>query len=416
VNEQSLAGLRVLDLADERGIVAGKILSDLGADVLKVEPPEGDPARRRGPFLADRPDGDGSLFWQAYATGRRGITLALDRPAGAALLRRLIPRFEVLIESAGPGVVGGWGLGYDHLVNLNPRLIYAAINAFGGEGPLARAAAPDLVPWAMGGMMQISGDADRPPVRISLPQSYLHAGAEAAAGVLMALAEQRRSGCGQRVDVSAQECVVWTLMNAQQTWDISHINPERGGAVRPWRTETGTVQIRSTFACADGYVNLYARYGPASAPSMRGLARWIIEEGEAPDWFPGVAWEQFNMLRITQAEIDPIEGAFGRFFARRTKAELHEGAVAHRVVLMPVNTVQDIYASPQLAARDYWCDIPGPRGSTLRHPGPFAKLSATPIPPYRPAPRPGADNEAVYLGALGLSRRELAALRAQGVI
>jgi crotonobetainyl-CoA:carnitine CoA-transferase CaiB-like acyl-CoA transferase len=416
VDEQSLAGLRVLDLADARGLVAGKILSDLGAEVHKVEPPEGDSARRRGPFLADRPDPDGSLYWQAYATGRRSLTLAIDRAAGAAILRRLVTEFDVLVESAGPGVMAARGLDYDHLAPLNPRLIYAAISGFGGEGPLARAAAPDLVPWAMGGMMQISGDADRPPVRISLPQSYLHAGAEAATGVLMALAEQRRSGCGQRVDVSAQECVVWTLMNAQQTWDLSRVNPERGGAVRPWRTENGTVRIRSTFACADGYVNLYARYGPASAPSMRGLAGWIIESGEAPDWFPEVAWEQFNMLRITQEEIDPIEAVFGRFFARRTKAELHEGAVAHRVVLMPVNTVRDIYASPQLAARDYWRDIPGPRGSTLRHPGPFAKLSATPIPPYRPAPQPGGDNEAVYLGALGLSRRELAALRAQRVV
>jgi crotonobetainyl-CoA:carnitine CoA-transferase CaiB-like acyl-CoA transferase len=410
-----LARLRVLDLTDDRGIVAGKILADLGATVLAIEPPGGSPARRRGPFLGDAPARETSLFWRAYATGRHGITLALECAAGAAILRHLAGTTDVLIESFGPGRMEALGLGYERLAETNPRLVYTAVRGFGEDGPLAGYAARDLVLWAMGGMMQLSGDADRPPVRVSFPQAYLHAGAEAAAGTLMALAERRRSGRGQRVEVSAQACVVWTLMNAQQTWDLLGVNLPRGGAVRPHHLSTH-VSTRSIFACADGYVSMSVRYGPGASALMGALVDWMDRDGLAPDWLRSFGWDEIDPMQLPPEAVERVETAVGRFFRTKTMAELHEGALVRRIMLMPVNTAADVYISPQLAARDYWREVEAPGGRMLRHPGPFAKLSRTPIRPFQPAPALGASNTAVYCGLLGFARSELAALKAGGIV
>ncbi|MDE0206623.1 MAG: CoA transferase, partial [Candidatus Tectomicrobia bacterium] len=164
--EGMLGPYRVLDLSDERGILCGKILADLGADVIQIEPPEGSPARRLGPFYRDEPGPDSSLFWWSYAANKRSTTLNLHTADGRALLKRLLPTADFLVESAAPGELAALGLGYDELAAVNPALIVVSVTPFGQSGPYAGYQAPDLVGIGMAGLMYVTGDPDRAPVRV----------------------------------------------------------------------------------------------------------------------------------------------------------------------------------------------------------------------------------------------------------
>jgi crotonobetainyl-CoA:carnitine CoA-transferase CaiB-like acyl-CoA transferase len=201
-----LSPYRVLDLTNERGQLCGRILGDLGADVVLVEPPGGSRSRH-GPFYKDEPHPDRSLYFWAFNWNKRGITLDLDGADDRGKLRRLVAGADFLIESETPGYLAGRGLGYKDLSAINPALIYISISAFGQGGPKAKYAESDLTVVAAGGPLLLTGDADRPPVRITLPQAYLHACADAAAAALIAHHERVRSGLGQHIDVSAQQSV-----------------------------------------------------------------------------------------------------------------------------------------------------------------------------------------------------------------
>ena len=232
-----MAPYRVLDLTDERGLLAGKIFADLGADVIKIERPGGDPARSVGPFYKDVPDPQRSLFWFAYNTGKRSITLNIESSEGQELLKSLVKSADLLVESFPPGYMDKLGLGYQVLSELNHRLIMTSITPFGQTGPYASWKGPDIVPWAMGCYMWMTGEPGRAPLRISHPpQAYLHASAMAAVGSLMALRYRAMTGEGQHVDVSAQQCPVWMLTHTYAYWDLMKVNLGRQGG---WRAAQG---------------------------------------------------------------------------------------------------------------------------------------------------------------------------------
>ncbi len=172
-----LKGLRALDLTDDKGFLCGRMLADLGVDVIKVEPPGGDPSRMIGPFYRDIAEPEKSLYWFAYNANKRGITLKLDREEGKEVFKKLAERTDFVIESFPPGYLAKLGLDYASLTAINPRLILTSISAFGQSGPYADYKAPDLVGMAMSVLMYLCGDPDLPPVRISFPQAYLIAGA-----------------------------------------------------------------------------------------------------------------------------------------------------------------------------------------------------------------------------------------------
>src|SRR6266478_2481591 len=176
----ALSPYRVLDLTNERGLLCGQILGDLGADVIKIEPPGGSSARRFGPFYHDKPDPQASLFWWAYNRNKRGITLDVTSPEGRAILLRLARDADFLIESEKPGFMESTGLGYPELRRANPAMIYVSISAFGQKGPKALYQDCDLILLAAGGPMVLTGDQDRAPVYVSVPQAYSHGCAEAA--------------------------------------------------------------------------------------------------------------------------------------------------------------------------------------------------------------------------------------------
>ena len=189
---------RVLDLTDDRG----KILADLGADVLQIEPPGGSPARDIGPFYGDDPRPEKSLFWWAYAANKRSITLDLEQKDGQALLKKLVTEADFLIESYSPGYLERLGLDFKHLASINPKLVMVSITPFGQDGPYSNYQASDIVGMALGGFMYLTGDEDRAPIRVSFPHFYLHGAAAGASAAMLAHTYRVTTGRGQHVDVS----------------------------------------------------------------------------------------------------------------------------------------------------------------------------------------------------------------------
>ncbi|MBI2761123.1 MAG: CoA transferase [Chloroflexi bacterium] len=415
----ALAPYRVLDLTGALGALCGRVFAGLGADVIKIERPGGDPARAHGPFLGEAPHPHHSLSWIYANAGKRGVTLDLEQEGGRALLRRLVPFADFLVESFPPGYMERLGLGYDDLAAINPALVMTRISPFGQSGPYRDYQATDLIAWAMGGQMKIDGDGDRAPLRCTAPQAWMLAGAHAAAGSMTAHYARRRSGKGQQVDVAAQECVTWTLMIAAQTWDILHINPQRGGAVRRTaRADGASLVHRAIWPCKDGFV-LWALSGGGQAgalTSIRALVGWMAEEGEAGE-LTEVDWANTSAATMDQETYDRLSAPFLAFFATRGKRELFEQSLARAIMLAPVNDIPDIATSPHLADRDYWTDIEHDYlGTTLRFPGAPVRLSETPWRLDRAAPLPGQHNAEVYGDLLGLSGQDIKTLTERGIL
>jgi crotonobetainyl-CoA:carnitine CoA-transferase CaiB-like acyl-CoA transferase len=414
-----LTGYRALDLTDEKGVLCGKILADLGVDVIKLEPPGGDPARRLGPFAEDIPNPERSLFWWAFNANKRSITLDLTKPQGRDLFLRLVRVADFIIESFVPGELECLGLSYHTLAQVNPRVILTSITPFGQTGPYATYRATDLVVMAMGGSMFLTGDADRPPVRIGYPQAFLHAAAEAAVGTLVAHYHRERTGEGQQVDVSAQTAVVWTLMHETSFPPLHNVHLERQGT----HVSISGLQRQMVFPCKDGYVSYLMAGGAMGGPSFRALVAWMAEEGMAPAFMGEKDWDAWDFAELAadreraQQELDAIAEAMSRFFRRFTKAELYEQALQRRLLLAPVTDMQDILANAQLAARDFFVPVARPElARPVLHAGPFAKLSTTSIQLYRPAPRIGEHNAEIFTGELGLVPAALETFRQRGVI
>ncbi len=416
---QLLQGLRVLDFTDEKGLLCGKILADMGAEVILVEPPGGNPARNIGPFYKDQPGADSSLFWLAYNTNKRSIVLDIHQADGQALLRRLVQQADVVLESFAPGTLASLGFGYEALHDLNPRLILTSITPFGQTGPHAAYQAPDLVGMGLGGFMHLAGDADKAPLRVGLPQAYLHAAAEAAAGTMVAYYARQQSGQGQHVDVSMQTCVIWTLMMASAYPQLHGEDLGRNGT----HTSFGGKRMRTVYPCKDGHMSFFAIGGGIGAGTMRQLLAWMAEQEMDPGIVGDIDWDSWDFAAMTSGDdsmqdtIDAIEDRVCDFFMAHTKSELYEGAIARHMLLAPITDARDIMENRQLAERDYFVPLYHEAlDATLPYPGPFAKLSATPLRITRRAPRLGEHNAEIYGTELDLSAQEMQVLQQSGVI
>jgi crotonobetainyl-CoA:carnitine CoA-transferase CaiB-like acyl-CoA transferase len=399
--------VRVLDLSEEPGWLAGKILAELGADVVKVEPPGGDPGRV-GPFLGDVESPDRSLKWLALNTSKRGITLNLRRPRGAELLRELAQGADVLLETAAPGAMAERGCGFDSLRVENPGLVWCAITPFGQTGPWARHRAHDLVVVALGGNALMTGDPDRPPVRCSLPTAYLHAAPEAALGIAMALWARGEGGRGQLVDVSMQECQLATLLTGPGQHAMQP-RPRR-------RTGARLGATREIWQAQDGWITFGLRGGQARIPNLVATVEYMAEHGMAPQWVLEYDWSSYNHNTLTPQEVERLEGAFGAFFATRTRRELYEQALARRIMLAPCNDAGEISQQPQLRFRELFQTLEVPElGASIEVPAFFAKSNRCPIGVRGPAPRVGQHNAEVYT-EIGVTPDELRALAEEGVV
>jgi len=412
-NEGMLSPYRVLDLADEKGLICGKILGDLGADVIKIEKPGGDTARNLGPFYHDEVDPEKSLLWFALNTSKRGITLNIETTSGQEIFKKLVKDSDFVIETFSPGYLDSLGLGYSELEKINPRVILISITSFGQTGLYKDWKTSDIVAWAMGGNMAPWGDADRPPIHFSHhSQAFLHAGSDGAQGALTALYHRWNTGKGQHVDVSVQEAVAQCLEHITSNWDLRKALQKRTEEVR-----TGT-NHRTTliWPCKDGFVSWSHGGKSVLTPSLP-LIKWMESEGVTTEFLKDFDWERPDFAQISQEEMDQIEEPTARFFMSHTKAELLEGAVKNKVMLYPVATTADMLESVQLAARDFWTDVEHPElETTITYPGAFACCSEASPRISRRAPLIGEHNQEVFGNELGISKKELITLKKEGVI
>ena len=387
-----LSPYRVLDLTTERGHFAGKLLADLGADVIKVEPPQGDPARRCGPFVDDTAGPDRSLRWLAWNTNKRSVTLDLDDAKGRVQFQQLAQSTDFVLESFAPGYMDSIGLGYESLSAVNPRLILVSISPFGQSGPYRDYQVTDIVSWAMSGNMSITGESSGPPAHISdNHQSYVHAGGDAVIGSLIALEHRRQTGRGQHVDLSIQEATSRGLYQITGSWDMTGRNLPRDA-----RPNVGEGNLSWTWRCRDGYVIWVVPIGPGSVKRLSGLFAWLNEFGEGQE-LQSIDWEHLQVEEITKDDWKHLSRLFEDVFIGRTKRELLEAAVRYDFALFPSATTADTLANEQLRARGFWRDVDHPElGRSIRMPGPFAQGDGAIPPETRPAPALGQHNDEVF--------------------
>jgi len=412
-----LKGYRALDLTDEKGFLCGRILGDLGADVIKIERPGGDTARNIGPFYHDIPDPEKSLHWFAFNSNKRGITLDIETADGRDIFTRLVKSVDFVFESFDPGYLDNLGLGYSSLERINPGIIMTSITPFGQTGPYKGYKASDMVLWGLGGMLYVCGDPDRPPVQVSFPQAYIQGSAEAAAGTMIAFYHREMTGEGQHVDVSIQESVVWIPMYAPQTWDVGKAIPRRRGPSQRIAGEEADRKLN--WACKDGFVSFGIWGGVTGANTMRALVEWMDSEGKAPKALMEMDWDRLipSIGSATQEHFDQFEGPISQFFMSHTKAELYKEAIKRGFMLCPGSTIKDMLADPQLTSRHFWVKVEhSDLGATILYPGPLAKASETSFGVWRRAPLIGENNQEVYGDELGFSQEQLITLKQAGVI
>lgn len=391
-----LSHLRVIDLTDGGAGIAGQMLGDLGAEVILVEPPEGVRSRHLAPFAQDQPGTDRSLeFWSVHR-GKQSVILDLSKEAGRQQLRALAASADVWIDSRPAGELARIGLGYGDLAPVAPALIHASITPFGEEGPKRNWAATDLTVTAASHALWLTGDADRAPLACTVPQAFFHAGTEAAAMTLIALAERARSGRGQHIDVSAQTA----MMTCSQSSLLAHAWGDQpllrsGGGVR-----VGPYRLRFVYECQDGYVNLTFLFGEPLGRATGRFFEWMDEEGFSNEILRAEDWVAYGAkIGRATASVEEHEAAMAaieRFTRTKTKAELFAAAFERKLLLVPLSDAGDLLRSAQFAERRFWTTIENPAvGRPVVHPGPFAKLSETPMQLSTPPPRLGEHTDEV---------------------
>ncbi|MEO8538173.1 MAG: CoA transferase [bacterium] len=383
-----LSPYRVLDLTTNTSAICGAILADLGADVVAVEPRGGSPLRHAGPFRHDEPDLEHSLTWWAYARNKRSIELDLTTQAGRDAFVSLADAADLIIESFEPGFLAELGLSYETLASRNPRLIVVSVTAFGSIGPKANWSASDLTVWASSGAHFLTGDDDRAPVAPSIPQAFLHAGADAAVAALVALTARERDGRGQHVDVSAQASSMMATQSVilAPAWNDLSITRVGGGL------KFGPLFVRFVYPCKDGYVNITLLFGNVLGQFTRRLFEWMQEEGFVDEATRDKDWIAYvQLLTSGQEPVSEFMRAMRcieQFTLSHTKQELFQGTFDRHVLIVPVSTTADVVNSPQLQAREYWQRLAHPVANELAaFPGPFARFSAWPIEYRRRPPR-----------------------------
>ncbi|MGA2463234.1 MAG: CoA transferase [Thermodesulfobacteriota bacterium] len=410
--ESSLSEYQVLDLTDEKGYFCGKILGDLGANVIKIERPGGDIGRMNSPFYKNDCHPEKSLFWLTFNTSKRGITLNIETTDGREIFLKLLMKSDFVIESFPPGYLNRLGLNYEEMSRINPRLILVSIAPFGQKGPYSNFKTSDLVSMAMGGLLFITGYPDRPPVRIGVPQAYLLAASHGAAGAMIAHYYRERSGTGQQVDVSIQEAVTRALFMEPLFWDIEKFVIHRDGHY----IKRYNLRQRELWECKDGLV-FFRIFGGATGRRNKGLVEWIKEVGGSAGILESVDWDSLNLSRVSQEEYDTWEEGIEQFFKKQTVEKIKVEALKRNIIaLFPCHTCKEIMKDEQLAQRNYWVDIEYPYlGTRIRYPGAPCKMSLTPW-RVRPAPRIGEHNQEVYIHELGMSEAEYTELVQKGII
>ena len=350
---QALNGVRVLELAGAEGEYCGKLLADFGAEVIKVEPPGGSPSRGEPPFKDDRPGPDRSLPFLYFNANKKSITADLDTEAGRERVRRLARNADVVVESAAPGTLAAMGLGQADLRTANPRLIYASVTAFGQTGPYSRYRWSELVAFAMGGLMYVSGKPSSPPVNAPGAQAFLVGSAHAAQAILIALWHVRQGGAGQHIDVSMMDCLA-AMENMVSRSASTGVHPRRDGTQHRFATP-GTI-----YRCRDGFVHIFVTNSQPGAWDR--FVGWLGR----PEALTGDEFADPVYRRAHVAEVDRVVSGV---LADLPKENVYEELQGCHIPCAPVNTPLEFVRDRHIQSRGFVVDTVHPRLGPMEFPG-----------------------------------------------
>jgi crotonobetainyl-CoA:carnitine CoA-transferase CaiB-like acyl-CoA transferase len=391
----ALSGMRVLDLSRFiAGPLCAQILGDMGAEVIKVERPGGEDARKHAPFYRGE-----SVYTMMYNRNKHGITLDTRHPDAIGLLEELVRRCDVVVENYRPGTMEKMGLGFERLQAIRPDIILVSISGFGQTGPLAQRGLFDAVAQASSGLMSLTGDPDGQPTLTGTYIADYIAGFHGAMGALLALVHRERTGQGQHVDVASLDALFASLGTRPSAFAMLDDHPRRNGS-RDLLTGPANV-----FSARDGFMYIHA----GTDPLFPRLCRVMGREDLALD-------ERFASVPGRLENIDELEQAVAEWTSARTCAEITDALGDTGIPFGKIATVDEVVESPQIAAREMMLDVEHPTLGTLRIPGIPIKMGATPGSVRKAPPTVGEDNEVVYGDLLGLSSDDIAKLREAGVI
>ena len=392
-----LPGYRVLDLTSSMGALCGKLLGDLGMDVVKVEPPGGDPTRSEPPFAKGHADREGSLRFAYLNAGKRSITLDIIKARGKELLLDLVAGSDIVLETFEPGYLAAHDLGYSDLLEKQKKLILVSLTGFGQEGPYANFKTPDIVGTAMGGLLYISGDPQMTPCNPPETQSYYYASLFAAYGVMLALWQRESRGIGAYIDASIQASMA---LHEHVAFNYS----AEGRVMKRAGSQHQHNAPANLFKCKNGWIALFVTQ--THWPLL--LKVWEDHPPELDD----PKWINSNLRR---ANADSINAHVTSFTSRFLKEDLAELMQKHGIPGLPVNSPSDFMKDPHIQARGFFGTVTHPvLGSFEQTGSPFMVdgQRATPL----PSPLLGQHNHEILCGELGLSANDLELLAADGVI
>ena len=366
-----LEGLKVVELARIlAGPWAGQALSDLGAEVIKVESPDGDDTRQWGPPFIEREDDKTAAYFHSCNRGKHSITVDFRTPEGQEKIRELVRDADILIENFKLGGLKKYGLDYDSLKQVNPRLIYCSITGFGQTGPYAHRAGYDYIIQGMSGLMSITGDPDGQPQRAGVAITDIFTGMYSVTGILSALYQRERTGTGQHIDMALLDCAVAVTANQAMNYLSTGTPPGRTGNYHP------NLAPYQVFDCADGFI-IIATGNDAQYQRLCGLLGlgWMTE---APEFLK-------NADRV--ANRDRMIGLLMEETRKWTKADLLAGCEAQGIPAGPINDMAEVFADPHIQARGMRIELDGVPG--VRMPIVFSDAE---LKLNRPSPKLGEDN------------------------
>ncbi|MCY3568145.1 MAG: CoA transferase [Chloroflexi bacterium] len=423
----ALDGVLILDLTSEMGWYCGKLLADLGADVIKVEPVGGDPSRGRAPYWNGTPGRETSLRFWYFNANKRSVTADLGQYDGRWLFGELVKTADIVVESwtaAERAELAEHGVDPEAYMDAQPALVWVSITGFGLDGPRAGWQVTDLIAQAASGIATLAGYPDGSPMRIAGNQAYIVGGISAAQGALLALLQAETTGEGQRVETSMQEALSICQETAHLQWDFQHTSRERMG-------EQHRMPGIGTYQTQDGYI--YSAVGiPGFGAPWSELIRWMDDEGRAeeltePEYAETFA--SFNMrdlaLGSTLDDLGPVmsraQEVLTAFYASKASLEVYEQGQARRLLIGMVASPADIGDDEHLNTREWWLEFDQPTrlgsdDAQVRMPGPPYRLSDTPTSIRRPAPQIGEHNQEVWVDEVGIPAEDLIAFAGEGAI
>jgi len=399
-----LDGVKVLAFEIQvAGPYCTMMLADQGADVIKIERPEGgDTARGGAPKVKNEKGETQSGYFLRFNRNKRSVTLNLKSDAGRRVFADLAARSDVVVENFRPGLLDDMGIGYKALSERNPGLIYACISGFGSMegflGPYSKRPAYDIVAQAMGGLMNTCGQADGPPTWLGVALGDIVSGMNAAYAITLALYERARTGRGQYIDISMYDTIIGLAERSVTAYSLTKHVLQRGREpyMAPW----------GPFECRDGYIGVIVATEGDWAKFCQAIERPELVGREGTTSGPDRAKNMTGWL----GEV------INAWFKTQTKAEATSKLLGAGLPIGPVQNAQEIYDDPQVAARRLMIEVPDPVLGTVKLVGPVARLSGSPDPVTRPAPLLGEHNAEVLMQMLGYTQQDVDRLEEEGVI